>query len=176
MNKRFLKTVGNVILAFIIVLVIYGAARTAKHILGLDYMSKEEMTELFNDNFDIFEDTAAVLSDINKEIVINKNRSSINDGWDTAKISYGLSITSYDNEYCTEHEINEINQSNISYIMNKLNFLCVNVRDGCVYFTKYSAISFSAGILYIPADKSPKDRELYSAEQIGDGWYYFTSE
>lgn len=139
-------------------------------------MTKDELISCLNQNKEVFSNATTIfvkypdILDITGYNKYGKGNGSDNDKYYTItkKKIYIRSKKPIDNEVK-----NEIDDSDIKLIFNKLKFESISKTDDCIYFIEGSNLGYAQGIVYSPLKEQPEYKYLIALENIEDKWFFF---
>ncbi len=155
------------------------------NMFGLDYIGKEALVKLFNENFTTFSDCAKDLTALN--LSINKDETLLIESFFDSRIGGGannkytnlkhwLRLRSKKDIVIEKDDIKRINDSKASEIMKNLDFEYISFGNDWVYFANRSLFRNSAGILYFTGEEPHFVYPGDTLEKLKDNWYYYFNE
>ena len=166
-------------IAIIILLIIIGSFQIKpylRHFFGLDYKTKDEFCEIFQNNYLTFKNAAEILSN---DYFDNIGYCSIgkknNNSGKNIRLKKGIKIVIPTDVELDKNIKKEINDSNIWMILKKWDFDYIIVDPNGIFFVNRANLGFTVGILYCKLDLS-KGVYRCKLEQISPNWYYCVSE
>ena len=143
--------------------------------LGKDtpQMEKPELEILLIDNREAFENVANIMISYPEIIEIDRLRFHRNreDRFYYTINNNHYTITS--RKILDDKIVAELEESQISKILEDLKFMSVLNMEDCVYFTEGANLAYANGIVYSPNKEEPAYEYLIKLEKIVDKWFYF---
>lgn len=165
-----------IIIVFLMVIGLNYIKVNLRHFFGIDYMTKDELCEIFQNNYLVFEDSATVLSnDYFDNIGYCSLVKSHSDSGQNVCLKKGIKVVIPNDEKIDKNIKNEINNSDVWIILKKLDFDYIIVEPDGIFFVNRANMGFTTGLLYTELDVS---NGVYRCklEQISKNWYYCVSE
>lgn len=180
-NEVIKLCVALVIVIAIIAILLCGCSLIAFKFLDNKVPVTEEITNVFEENKALFVDVTNEFLEFDYDWSIRKRKPDVDvrPDWQVTNIKRGINLVVHDSDYFDEPSLLqclEEHTDSIEGIFKDVQFKIIShntyVDPGCIYFTAYTEIGFSSGIIYSP-NGEPKNPYIIKLKKLENSWYYY---